>query len=96
MKVTRSQWILVTTACLIVAVASAQSGLGRPPGVDESTWIPFSETAGIVLTDAVTQPGSVKLFFPRGPTTGILMVKVGGAWTRVDLELPQARVHALN
>jgi hypothetical protein len=28
--------------------------------------------------------------------TGVLMVKRGGAWMRVDLEFPQARLHPLN
>ena len=49
MKITRSQWMLVATACLIVGGSAAQSNVDRPPGVDENSWVPISDTAGIVL-----------------------------------------------
>jgi hypothetical protein len=105
MKVTRSQWLLVVTACLIVAASHGQSAADRPPGVDEDRWIPISDVAGIVVTEfsmplrgtfrmnadgtATTVPEALR----RG--TGILMVKRGSAWTRIDLELPAPRVQPL-
>ena len=101
MKVTRSQWILVTATCLIVAASAAQSGADLPPGADGNNWVPISDTAGILLTNPAGIPGAMR-FQPlqgfnvetivagRGP--GILMVKHGGAWLRVDLELPPARL----
>jgi hypothetical protein len=100
MKVTRSQWLLVTAACLIVASSAAQTGADRPPGVDESNWVPLSATAGIVLTNPAV-PGAIRLrgrnVEPRSLTaaTGTLMVKLGGVWTRVELEPPAPRVHPL-
>jgi hypothetical protein len=103
MKVMRSQWIVVTAACLIVASSMAQSGGDLPPGVDESDWIPISDAAGIVLTNVSgiptipRLPGDRVVIVPQllRPGTGILMVKHGGAWMRLDLELPQPRVQPL-
>jgi hypothetical protein len=102
MKVTRSNWMLMTAACLIVASSAAQSAADRPPGVDENSWVPLSESAGIVLTNLTGMPATVRL---RGAEvdavtalragTGILMVRHGGGWIRVDLELPQPRVQPL-
>jgi hypothetical protein len=105
MKITRSQWILVTAASLIVAASAAQSVADLPPGADGNNWVPISDTAGILLTSPAGIPGAIRLqpqqgfnvetiAAGRGP--GILMVKHGGAWMRVDLELPPARVHPLN
>ena len=100
MNVTRSQWILVAAACLIVATSAAQSDADRPPDVDANSWIPISDTAGIALTGRRALPASVRLpqsdaVVPRvlRSGTGILMVKNGGVWMRVDLDLPQPRVH---
>ena len=101
MKITRSQWFVVGAACLIVAASTAQSDADRPPGIDEGSWVPLSDTAGIALTSGVTLPASIRL---RGSNveivpqmlrsgTGILMVKSGSVWMRVDLDLPQPRVH---
>jgi hypothetical protein len=100
MRVTRSQWLLAATACLIVAASTAQSAADRPPGVDEASWLPISDTAGIVLKEpiGVPVPGTDRLELiptPR-PRTGVMMVKTQGRWIRVDLELPPARAHALN
>jgi hypothetical protein len=102
MKVTRSQWILVATACLIVASSAAQSGADRPLGADGNNWIPISDSAGILLTnvagmsDAIRLQGlDVETIVPR-QATGILVVKHGGAWIRVDLEFPQARMQPLH
>ena len=101
MSVTRSQWLLVTTACLVVTASMAQSGGDRPPGADGNNWVPISDSAGILLTD-VAAPGAIKLqgfkveAIVPGQGTGILMVKYGGAWVRVDLELPKARMQHLN
>jgi hypothetical protein len=101
MKVTRSQWILVATACLFVAASAAQSGADLPPGADANNWIPISDSAGILLTN-VSAAGAIRLqgfevktLVPR-QGTGILIVKYGGSWIRVDLEPPQPRVQPLN
>ena len=102
MKVTRSQWILVATACLIVASSKAQSGGDRPPGADGNNWVPISDSAGILLTNVAGTPDAIRLrqgfnvetIVPR-QGTGILMVKHGGTWMRVDLELPRPRVQPL-
>ena len=105
MKVTRSQSFLVAAACLIIAASAAQSATDRPPGVDERSWVPISDTAGIVLTDMATTPSS-GAFEVRGrdgkpmlpgalQRTGILMVKSGSTWVRVDLQLPPPRVQPL-
>jgi hypothetical protein len=109
MKVTRSQWVLVAAACLIVAASAAQSGPDRPPGADENNWAPISDSAGILLTnvagisDFTGLPEAMRLQLqgsaPRLSArdgTGILMVKRGGVWIRVDLELPPARVQPLH
>jgi hypothetical protein len=98
MKVTRSQWILVTAACLIVASSAAQDGVDRPPGTDGNNWVPISDSAGILLTNVPAlrlQGVNVETIVPM-QSTGILMVKRGRTWVRVDLELPQPRVHPLN
>jgi hypothetical protein len=102
-KVTRSQWILVATACLIVAASAAQPGTDLPPGANGSNWVPISDSAGILLTNVSGMPDALRLqlqgsnpdTFPlRG--TGILMVKYGGGWRRVDLDLPAARLQQLH
>jgi hypothetical protein len=104
MRVTRSQWILVTAACLIVASSAAQSGADRPPGADATNWIPISDSAGILLTNVAGTPDAIRLqlqgfggetIVPRRGT-GILMVKYGGGWMRVDLEFPQPRMQPLH
>jgi hypothetical protein len=100
MKVARSQWILVTAACLIVAASAAQSE-DRPPGADGNNWVPISDTAGILLTkfdpSGVTRQrefDDVETIVPMSGT-GVLMVKFGGIWMRVDLAPPRARVQPL-
>jgi hypothetical protein len=98
MNVTRSQWILVTAACLIVAASAAQSGANLPPGADGNNWVPISDSAGILLTNVPAlrlQGFDVETIVPM-QSTGTLMVKRGRTWVRVDLELPQPRVHPLN
>ena len=101
MKVTRSHWMLVTAACLVVAASVAQSGADLPPGADGNNWVPISDTAGILLTN-VSPSGGIRL---RGfgvetivpmSGTGILMVKRGGVWMRVDPEPPRPRVQPLH
>ncbi len=101
MKVTRSHWILVATACLIVAASAAQSGADLPPGADRNNWVPISDTAGILLTkfnpSGVTRQREfdVETIVPMSGT-GILMVKFRGIWMRVDPELAPARVQPLH
>jgi hypothetical protein len=104
MKMTRSEWMVAAAACLIVAASTAQSGADLPPGADGSNWIPISDSAGILLTNITRAPDSMRFQFPeldvqtvvprRG--TGILMVKYGGTWMRVDPEPPPARVQPLH
>ena len=75
-----------------------------PPGADGNNWIPISEVAGILLTNVAGAPDAVRFQFPelnvgtvvprRG--TGILMVKYGGTWMRVDPEPAPARVQPLH
>ena len=102
MNVTRSHWILVATACLIVASSAAQSGADRPPGADGNNWVPISESAGILLTNVAGTPDAIRLQGINAETivarrgTGILMVKYGGSWIRVDLELPPPRLLPLH
>ena len=100
MNVTRSQWFLVAAACLIVAASAAQSEADRPPGIDERSWVPISATAGIALTSTSVQPAAVRLRQSDATVTqvlrsgtGILMIRSGDVWMRVDLDLPQPRVH---
>jgi hypothetical protein len=109
MKVKWSQSILVAAACLIVASCgdapvADQPTADRPPGVDENSWVRISDTAGIVLTEVRVTPATIRLrgidvetvvpqALQRG--TGVLMVKVGAAWMRIDLELPAPRVQPL-
>jgi hypothetical protein len=103
MKVTRSQWILVAMACLMVAASAAQSEADRPPGADGNNWVPISDSAGILLTKLSGAPDAIQLqvqgfnvetLVPRR-ATGILMVKYGGAWMRVDAEPPPPRLQPL-
>jgi hypothetical protein len=100
----KSQWLFVVTVCFIfVAASQGQSGPDRPPGVDEASWVPISDTAGIVVTAGTVVPmlrlfrdGEVQSVPQRlRQGTGILMVKIGGAWTRIDLELPPPRLQPL-
>ncbi len=71
----------------------------RPPNVSAETWFPISETLGLVLVSdgsLVGVPeGAVDLINPRSnsrnlkmisPTTGYLMVKTSGKWSRVQLQ----------
>ena len=105
MKAPVSRWILVVAACFVAisCVRAEAPPPDRPPGVDEASWVPISDTAGIVVTAGTGIPrfrllrdGEVEAV-PRAlrQGTGILMVKIGGAWTRIDLELPAARVQPL-
>ncbi|HEY3516486.1 MAG TPA: hypothetical protein VGL98_05515 [Gammaproteobacteria bacterium] len=103
MKVGPWLWMLVAAVVLIVASSGAQTSADLPPGADGNNWIPISDSAGILLTNEAGTPDSIRLQLPgfnvqtvvprRG--TGILMVKYGGAWMRVDLKLPEARVQPL-
>jgi hypothetical protein len=98
MKVTWSQWILLATACLIVASSRGQAPADRPDGVDADRWVPISDSAGIVLTETMFVPGTDRrelIPVPR-PRTGVLMLKAQGRWMRVDLEPPAARLHPLH
>ena len=104
MKISQSQWMVVAAACLIVAASAAQSGADLPPGADGNNWIPISGSAGMLLTNVAGAPDSVRFQFPQlnvqtvVPTrgTGILMVKYGGTWMRVDPEPLPARVQPLH
>lgn len=111
MTTSRSKGVLVAVLCLLAAACGGASpedppprvdaAEDRPPGVDAGNWIKISEVAGIVLTNVgapipVTGPGGVRMAFPTPRNvTGVLMVKLQGAWTRVELELPGPRIQPL-
>jgi hypothetical protein len=109
MRAPGSSWVLIAASSLLAAACIRSEPLAdRPPGVDEASWAPISATAGIVLTSIRNIPVAGALRFETGEAqetvprlrslqegTGILMVKVGGAWTRVDLDLPDARLRPL-
>jgi hypothetical protein len=84
--------------------AAEPSVADRPPGVGEDSWVRLSDTAGIVLTDVRATRATIRLkgidvetvvppLLQQG--TGVLMVKLGDAWIRVDLALPAPRVQPL-
>jgi hypothetical protein len=90
MRATLLKSIAVSVALLVLATwVRAQSDSDRPPGVDEETWIALSDDAGIVITNVTFAPSEGL------QRTGVLMAKFNGAWMRVDLAPPGARVQHL-
>jgi hypothetical protein len=96
--------VIIASCLLIVAASQGQSRADRPPGVDENHWVPLSDVAGIVLTNAAGMPSVGRFDFNDDGTVepqvvqrsrGTLAVKFGGAWTLVDLEPPPARLQQL-
>jgi hypothetical protein len=99
MKASWSLWILVAVVtCSVVASSRGQSPADRPGGVDTDRWVPISDSAGIVLTEAMFVPGTDRreIIPTLRPRTGALMVKTQGRWIQVELEAPAARVHPLH
>ena len=68
-----------------VVATRAQSGAAAPPpGVSAESWVPISDTAGIVLESDLTPAVSGSFGGPLGPppmrATGTLMVRHNGRW----------------
>ena len=92
MKALLSSTIIVFVAILAITTwARAQAPGDRPLGVDEGNWVALSDTVGIVLVDV--DFGSARSALPSGVpialsglprSTGVLMVKVNGLWTRFE------------
>jgi hypothetical protein len=92
MKAFLSSTIIVLVAILAITTwARAQAPGDRPSGVDEGDWVALSDTVGIVLVDV--NFGSARYTLPPGVprelsglprSTGVLMVKVNGFWTRLE------------
>jgi hypothetical protein len=104
-------WNLILVAVVLVAAATwvrAQPQSDRPPGVAAERWISISDNAGVMLLEVPSQlpqgfpsilPPEVaqrfaERFTPKAP--GLLMVKVGGKWTQVDVPLPPPRFEQLH
>ena len=92
MKAFLSSTIIVLVTILVITTwARAQAPGDRPSGVDEGSWVALSDTVGIVLVDV--NFGSARSALPSGApielsvlprSTGVLMVKVNGLWTRFE------------
>lgn len=101
MKAFLSSTIVVLVAILVItAWARAQAPGDRPPGVAEGNWRALSDTVGIVLVDV--NFGAARYSLPSGApmelsglprSTGVLMVKVNGLWTRVEWAEAPPRFH---
>jgi len=71
----------------------------RPPGVEESNWIPITETYGLVITkDArphtvVTGLDGVRREYPVKPKSvmGYYVIRRDGNWCRIEIEPNPAR-----
>ena len=102
MKALLSTAIVVIVAALATTTwVRAQSQGDRPPGVDEGSWFAISDTVGLVLIDRSFGRSAIPSDLPRGlarspQRTAVLMAKVNGLWTRVDLAAPPPIVHPLN
>jgi hypothetical protein len=78
--------LLLVAAFLASAVPYARS-LGTPPsppGVPADNWIPFSDSAGFVVTPGDSLQSRDKP--PAGTVKGYFMVRQGKSWKRVDSE----------
>ena len=103
MKAHLSNVIVVLVAVLAMTTwVRAQSQGDRPPGLDEDRWVAISDTVGLVLADVsfTPAPNALPSDIPRGlslfpQSTGLLMVKVNGLWTRVELAEAPPRVQPL-
>lgn len=93
--------IVVLVAILAIATwAKAQAPGDRPLGVNADNWIALSDTVGMVLVDVSVDPAR-KALPPGVPielsglprSTGVLVVKVHGFWTRVEWAEAPLRVH---
>jgi hypothetical protein len=105
MKALLSKTVVVAVALFVLTTwVRAQSGSDMPPGIDQARWLPLSDSAGILLTDVPsTSPRATYRFEGNEPVvipdlqqgTGVLIAKLNGLWTRVDLSPPPARAQRL-
>ena len=82
---------------LMVSWVAAQTPTDRPPNVPAESWIPISNSLGIVIVNIDSTPArTVFRFEPNEQRiipliqsgTGVLMAKYNGVWTRIDLAAP--------
>ena len=100
MKILLSSTVVALVAILaMITWARAQAPGDRPLGVDEDSWVAISDTVGIVLVDVsytaarAALPSDLPRALSNLPrSTGVLMVKVNGLWTRAELAEPPPRV----
>jgi hypothetical protein len=90
MKASLSVSLVVLVAVFVIATwARAQPPIDRPVGVDVENWIAMSDSVGIALTRANrigTLPSGAQVDVSGAPQrTGVLMAKVNGLWTRIEL-----------
>lgn len=96
--------LLAFVVAIATAAVFAQSSSERPPNISADSWMPISNTAGIVVTKRYPNPTAVvapdtdearKLMRAAVPSTvdGVLMVKYEGRWFAVRWE--QRPVEAL-
>jgi hypothetical protein len=99
MKAFLSSTIVVLVAILATTTwARAQAPGDRPPGIEERNWIAVSDAVGIVLVDFGAArnplPSGAPVALSQVPrSTGVLMVKVNGLWTRLEWAEAPPRVH---
>lgn len=103
MKTFLSSTIVALVAILAMTTwVRAQAPGDRPVGVNEGNWVAISDAVGIVLVDVgytarTALPSGVPRALSNLPrSTGVLMVKVNGVWTRAELAEPPARVHPVH
>lgn len=103
MKITTPKVLLLSMvgALILVALSEAQSPSDLPPGVSQENWIALSDSAGIVVVELAFPRGLIFDSSPGGtlplPTTmGVLLVKHGDLWTKVDLVPPEPSVRQLH
>ena len=100
MRAFLSSTIVVLVAIVAMTTwARAQAPGDRPLGVDEDNWVAVAESVGIVLVDVsytgtrAALPSDVPRALSNLPlSTGVLVVKVNGVWTRAELAAPPPRV----
>jgi hypothetical protein len=99
MKAFLSSIVVLVAIVVMTTWAKAQAPGDRPLGVDEDNWVAISDTVGIVLVDVsytaarAALPSDVPRALSNLPrSTGVLVVKVNGVWTRAELAEPPPRV----
>lgn len=103
MKALVSKTLVVSVALfMLVTWVRAQSSGDRPPGVAQESWIPISDSAGILVLDTSPPFGGLTDPLPpnvsvasRAPITGVLVAKHNGVWARIEMPEPPARARPL-